>query len=238
MHDNKEIELVNLAQKGDPDAREQLIAQHKTFIYSSCYNICKRKISWGNDEELSVALLAFNEAISAYKPEKGASLLTFARQLINQRLIDFFRREKRHHHLPLSSISEDEDKEELSKVECSQAWENYKLQTEKDELAEIMLEYDHVLGEYGTSLEELADVSPKHKDTREKLLNVARLLCNNEDFLSTFLKNKRIPVKDLSRAAKVSRRVLENGRKYIIALAIIISEGKFSHLRSFAGLDD
>lgn len=237
MSDTTVLKLINLAQRGDHQAREKLIAQHKSFIHSICYGICKRNISWDNDDELSIALIAFDEAISAYNPEKGASFFTFARQLINQRLIDFFRREKRHHHLPLSGFSGEEE-EEINRLEYSKAWENHKVKTEQEELAEIMLEFDQRLGEFGTSLEELADVCPKHRDTREKLLQVARVLCRDEDCLSTFCRNKRIPAKDLSRTAKVSRRVLENGRKYIIALVIILSEGRFMALKSFAGLDE
>ncbi|MDA8235910.1 RNA polymerase sigma-I factor [Desulfotomaculum nigrificans] len=230
------LQLVTLAQQGDDQVREELIYQCKPFIQKVCFHICKRNLTWENDDELSIALLAFNEAINSYSSEKTASFQTFARQIIHQRLVDFFRREGRHQHLPFSSFSEEEETE-LSLAECSQSLENYKLKTEQEELAEMMIEFEQRLQEFGTSLEELADVCPKHRDTREKLLQVARILTDNETMLASFHKTKRIPAKDLEESAKVSRRVLENGRKYIVALVIILSEARFSAFKSFAGLD-
>lgn len=229
------LQLVTLAQQGDDQAREELIYQCKPFIQKVCFHVCKRNLTWENDDELSIALLAFNEAINFYSSEKTASFQTFSRQIIHQRLVDFFRREGRHQHLPFSSFSEEET--ELSLAECSQSLENYRLKTEQEELAEMMLEFEKRLQEFGTSLEDLADVCPKHRDTREKLLQVAKILTDSETLLAAFRKTKRIPAKDLEESAKVSRRVLENGRKYIVALVIMLSEDRFSAFKSFAGLD-
>ncbi|WP_051273599.1 RNA polymerase sigma-I factor [Desulfotruncus alcoholivorax] len=237
MNDSTALNLINSAQKGDRLAREELIKQYKPFIQKASFNVCKRPLSWENDDELSIALIAFNDAINSYNPDKGASFFNFARGLISQRLIDYFRKEARHQHQPLSGFNAEEEME-ISLVECARDRENHQLQTEQEELAETMLELDRRLGEFGTSLDELADICPRHRDAREKLVRVARVLCSDLNLVDTLRKNKRLSAKELARAAKVSKRILENGRKYIIALAVIMTEERFSALKHFAGLDE
>ena len=230
------LDLVKEAQNGNRGARERLIAQNRQFILSASESVCKRKLAWENDDELSVALTAFNEAVDVFHEAKGAGFFSFARKIITQRLIDFFRSEQRHHHIPLDNSGYGGEMEQ-NPIECAKAWEQHREKNEQEELSEMMLEFERRLEEYGTSLEELAYISPKHRNAREKLLKVARILGTNKEILGTFRRNKRIPVKELAALAKVSRRVLENGRKYIIALVLILTEPRFERMKFFAGLD-
>lgn len=229
------LHLVNLAQKGDRIARENLIQEHKSFIQFTSSKICKRPLHWDNDDELSIGLIAFNEAINGYKAEKGANFLTFAYQVINQRLIDYFRKEKRHLHIPIDVSYQEEM--EVSQIEIDKSLEIHKKQEEKQDLAEMMKEFQQRLSTFEISLEGLAEVSPKHKDTREKLTDVAKVIAKDEELLQALYQKKRLPSKMLMKKIKVSRRVLERGNKYIIALVIVLSEGEFFHLKHFAGLD-
>jgi len=229
--------LVKKAQEGSPIAIEKLINEQKPFIQKTTSQICKRSVNWDNDDELSIALMAFYEAIEKYKPDKGAHFLTFARRVINQRLIDFFRRENRHQHLPLIS-SIDEEEKDIGQFETDKAVEEYQKRNEQEELAATIIEFQKRLMMFDITLEDLVNASPKHRDTREKLLNVTLTLCENNELLDSMKKTKRIPSRDLAKIAKVSRRVLEKGRKYIIALAIIISESQFSNLKYFAGIEE
>lgn len=237
MKQESATNLVRQAQNGSRDAREILMTQNRQFILSVGEIVCKRKLTWENDDELSIALMAFNEAIDAYDEAKGAGFLGFARKIIKHRLIDFFRTEQRHHHISLDNSGCDGETGQ-NPIECSKAWEQHREKNEQEELSEMMLEFDSLLGEYGTSLEELADICPRHRDTREKLLNAALLLSANDELFTTFIRNKRIPAKELASLAKISRRVLENGRKYIIALVLILKEPAFKMMKSFAGLDE
>jgi DNA-directed RNA polymerase specialized sigma subunit len=56
-----EQELLS-ARNGDRGAREKLIQEHRDFIAGTSSKICRRYLVWDNDDELSIALLAFNEA--------------------------------------------------------------------------------------------------------------------------------------------------------------------------------
>lgn len=234
MNDMAVMELIMSAQQGDGVARENLIAQHRSFIRLTSCSICKRQLVWENDDELSIALLAFNEAIDAFDSKRGGKFLAFARQVISQRLIDYFRKERKHQHLSLSPL---EGGYELGNVEKNQSIEVHRRKIQQEDLAEMMLEFDKRLADYEISLEQLADCCPRHRDTRERLLAVAKLLCTDENLLSSFRQKKRLPFSDLWQKARVSKRVLENGRRYIIALVIIMTEERFSAIKSFVGLD-
>ncbi|TCS79899.1 RNA polymerase sigma-I factor [Tepidibacillus fermentans] len=237
MHDATLV-LVELAQGGSTTSLDQLIREQQPFIQKTTSHICKRNVQWDQDDELSIALIAFHEAVQKYNPNKGAHFLTFARQVIHQRLIDFFRKEQRHQHLPLYSFTDGEEEKEISSIETEKAIETHQQKTEQEELATTLEDFEQRLLTFGITMDDLVEASPKHRDTRENLLRVALHLSSSDELLESLMETRRLPVADLVKQAKVSRRVLEKGRKYIIALAIIISENQFSSLKYFAGIDD
>ncbi|WDC84568.1 sigma factor [Caloramator sp. mosi_1] len=51
--------------------RDKLIEQNKDFIYKIASSICKRRLSWENDDELSIALIAFNKSIETYDKKRA-----------------------------------------------------------------------------------------------------------------------------------------------------------------------
>src|SRR5665648_734158 len=103
-----------LAKSGDPLMREELIRSHKEFIAKVSSKVCRRYLSWDNDDELSIALLGFNEAIDSFDPHGGASFHSFVQMVIRRRLVDYFRQEGKHQHLSLSPMNLEDDDEELS----------------------------------------------------------------------------------------------------------------------------
>ena len=106
-------QTIRLAQKGDLCARDELIRNHRDFIAKTSSRACNRYLTWDNDE-LSVALIAFNEAVDKFSPDEGAAFQTFAQRVIRNRLVDYFRKESKHRHLSLSPM--DPDDEELSRL--------------------------------------------------------------------------------------------------------------------------
>ena len=235
---DKILKLVGKAQKGDQLALEELVREQRPYIQKVTGQICKRKVSWDQDDELSIALIAFHEAVEKYIPDKGAQFLTFAYKVIQQRLIDYFRKEKRHQHLPLRSDKDEDDEMETSKIEQSKAMDDHLLKQEQQELAATMEEFEKRLLEFDISMEDLVDASPKHRDTRENLLQIAKMVGKDDELLSYLMKKKKLPVKTVMKQRKVSRKVLEGGRKYLIALIIIITDRQFFSLRDFAGIKD
>lgn len=86
-------DTLKSAKSGDPLAREELISSHKAFIARVSSKVCRRFLAWDNDDELSIALLAFNEAIDSFDLHGEASFHSFVQMVIRRRLVDYFRKE-------------------------------------------------------------------------------------------------------------------------------------------------
>jgi len=233
MKKNTLEDFLEQAQGGSSSAREELIHCHKPFIAKVSSTACKRYLSWENDDELSVALLAFNEAIDRYERGNGASFHTFARKIISRKLVDFFRKESTHRNISLSPMEPDE---ELSGIDKKNSFENYNQCRQEESFAEVVNSFNEVLKEYRISLSDLVRVSPKHKYTKESLVGAAHRLAESPQMLEYLYNYKQLPLKELAETTGLSRRVLEKGRKYIVTVALIISCPQFRPLKNFTQL--
>jgi RNA polymerase sigma factor len=64
-------------------------------------------------------------------------------------------------------------------------------------------------------------------------MKVAQSIVNEPILLSKLKQSKRLPIKELKIYTGLSRRVLEKGRKYIIALTLILSDDSYSEIKNF-----
>ena len=60
--------LVIKAQAGDKLVREQLIKVYRPFYLRAASQVAKKYLVLGRDDEASIAMSAFDEAIDAYNP--------------------------------------------------------------------------------------------------------------------------------------------------------------------------
>jgi len=222
------------ARSGDPAARDELIKSHLDFIARVSSQTCKKYLHWGNDDELSIAQVAFNEAIDKFKPGRGASFHSYARKVIHSRLVDYIRKESRHSHLSLTPVNPGD--EELNRHDVSASTELYLESQQQALLAAVVEDYVNALKQYSVTLDELVKISPKHRDSKETLQQVALCLASEPELMEYLKRHKLLPIKKLEQLTGVKRRVLEKGRKYTIALALIISEDRFYPLRNFTQL--
>jgi len=219
------------AQHGNQNIREQLIAKHKKYILQTCSSICNRYLSWENDEELSIGLLAFNEAINAYDIKSNAKFSTFAYSVIKKRLIDYFRSQSKYDSELLINCSNTNNLEALNNKE---AIANFTEKNSLENLAILIEHYRFKLSEYNIDINDLPEDCPKHSDTRESLQEVSQILINNQELLNHLIHYKQLPIKQLIMATGQSRKVLERGRKYIIALTLILIEPELTPLKKFS----
>ncbi len=225
------LNLIAAARNGDLGARDELLAANRSFIHQSANRISGRTLRWENDDELSVALMAFNEAIDKYGARGGAGFLTYAGTVIRYRLLDFYRREARGPKtLPLE-VDLDDD-QTIAPGEIREAQARY--QSEEDE-ARTAEEIDIMLAElrrYGMGLEDLVAASPKHRDTKATLLRVVATLLSRPDLLEHLHRTHQLPLKELENATGVSRKVLESGRRYIVAVTIVMRHPDLERVRA------
>lgn len=229
-------EKVRLAQEGNQEMRNLLILQSTTFMSQVASKVCKRYIDPAKDDEFCVAMAAFDEAMMQYNKEKGSSFLSFADLVIRRRVIDYIRKQSRHlGQLSLEYSREREEDSSLSPLEIEISLHQYELDHEASLRREEIEHYKEQLMEYNIDLMELPDRSPKHTDSRENAVQVARMLANNTQLRSLFLEKRKLPMKELMKHVSVSRKTIERNRMYIIAIVLLLIED-YQYLHRYLNL--
>jgi len=228
-------EAVAAIQNGDEALRNEWIIQYEPFIAKPASKFAKRYIDPERDDEYSIALSAFDEAITRYSPEAGSSFLSFASQVIQRRLIDHLRREKRHAAaVPYSSLQGDRDDDSslLAAIESQEAIEVYARDLAAEERRVEIEALAAELKRYGVSFADLSDQSPKHQDSRDMLLGIGARLAKNAVLFGMLTDKRQLPLKELCEIENVSRKTLERNRKYLIAVALIAG-GPYPHMQEY-----
>lgn len=226
-------ELSSLARSGDAAARERLIERFTPLALRVAAQVTGRYVQVGRDDEVSVCLIAFNEAIDAYRPDRGGGFLSFAELVMRRRLIDHLRRTSNHHESPLSAWDDEDDEGDVyNAVEADQAVREHARSVEAAERAEEIARYAEALRRYGIAFEELPEICPRHEDARRRAIEVARTVASRPELVKHLRSNGELPLKALEQLAGVSRKTLERQRKYIIAVTVILLED-FTFLRGY-----
>lgn len=228
---------IRRAQAGDAASREYLLRTYRSFVRAVASGVCGRRLSWHHDDdELSIALIAFNEAIDRYEPERSGDFQRFARLVITSRLRDYLRREARHRHLSLVLVTDEGD--ELVPLEHAESVRRHEEGLTARDLAEEIATLDRLLAEYGFDLTVLADRAPQHRETRDQCLRVALAVIRDPHLLEMLRRRRMLPIGELERITGLSRKVLETWRRYIVALVLIGSTPELAGLRRFLGLPE
>ncbi|MBS4536172.1 RNA polymerase sigma-I factor [Clostridium sp. D2Q-14] len=214
--------------KKNKEELNRLIEEYKPFIASTAQKRVKRYLRYGQDDELAIGMLAFKEAIDAYDRKKG-KFLTFAKMIINLRLIDYFRKNKRinseiclYGYQEKTNINIQDEKS----IHIFNDSENNRIRKEE------ILEYKKELLEWGIEFQDLVRVSPKHKKLRELYKEIAILIINSPEILKKLIRAKRLPIKEIQNRKKIHRKKLERGRIYIIA-SVIALKGDYTFIRDY-----
>lgn len=83
-------ERVEKAKKNHEELNK-LIEDYKPFIASILHKKTGKFLEYGYDDELTIGMMAFKEAIEAYDKSKG-KFLTFAKRVIILRNIDHYKK--------------------------------------------------------------------------------------------------------------------------------------------------
>lgn len=233
-----EITIARI-QQGDVKLRIEFITNYQPLIAKMTSRFCRRYIDPTRDDEYSIALMAFDEAINQYSSDAAGSFFGFAETVIRRRLIDHLRRENRHQpHIPYSAFDvEDEENNLINPLEIHQSIERYEREKLRLDRQQEIEEYAAKLAQFGISFRELTKLSPKHRDAREKMIMIGKSIAANEQWMETLMQKKMLPIKELSEHLPVSRKTLERNRKYLIAIALIAG-GAYPHLQDYLRLPE
>lgn len=226
--------LLQRAQQGDEQAREVLIRKFTPFILKVISSKSGRYVQLGYDDEASIGLMAFNEAIDRFEDSRGVGFLTFAETIIKRRLIDYYRKESKNQKVVPISVFEDPEMEAdpTDYLMAEQSLAQHRQRSETDERKDEIMQYNLLLAEYGISFKELVEISPKHEDARRRAMEVAKALHDNPQLSKHLLEKKELPLKQLEELVFISRKTLERQRKYIIAIALILIKD-YAYLKEY-----
>ncbi|MBQ8287957.1 MAG: RNA polymerase subunit sigma [Clostridia bacterium] len=222
-HEHSIIHWVKDA-KEDMAAADEMIRAYMPFIRKETAKFLKRPLVEENDDELSIAMIAFYEAILDYSIIRG-SFLHFAALHIKSRLIDHTRKESRHRGI----VSMDHP-----------AWEEEdtplrdKLADPDDPLHEGMMrdatrmeieEFSASIRTFGIQLSDVADHCPQQQRTLEACRIALAYAKENPQIMDEFLRTKRLPLSLIAAGSGVERKTLERHRKYMVALLLAYTNG-------------
>lgn len=212
--------------QNNPHKLNKLIEDFLPFI-KRCVSQ-SRATKQSQDDALTLAMLAFADCVTAYRPEKG-TFTTYVQTSIRNRLIDDFRVEQRFvsHSIPLLEENAGSDDWE-TKISV----EEYHIQLERASLRLEIEEVSGLLDSWNTSFAELSKICPKQKRTRAQCEYIATLLLKNEVWRKQLMEKHRLPTKEMCDIYGVSAKILEKYRKYIATLCLIQS-GDYPMLHAF-----
>ncbi|HEY8875294.1 MAG TPA: sigma-70 family RNA polymerase sigma factor [Desulfosporosinus sp.] len=214
--------------KEDSEARADFLAESQTFIRHVASQACFHSLEWGRDDELSEALIAFNEAIDLFVTDKGVPFLGYARVLIKRRLIDYYRK---HSSKQVMSL----DQEDIGRgIDSYLGLDEFREQEQDRERAAEIQQFAKALGAYQLNFKNLVEVCPKHRDSRETLLRAARELAFDAELWPQVERNRKLPMQALALKTQIHAKVLERGRKYILAVALLMAnQHDYVYLREY-----
>lgn len=219
--------------KNNEEEINRFVEEYKPFIASCTEKLTGRYVRYGEDDELSIAMMGFVEAIKAFDGSRG-NFLSFSQSVIKRRLIDYYRKEKRHSNVISLNTYMGEENEEFD-LSSGESLEQY----DKDRLGEYRrLELEQLgreLAEYEITFFELASVSPKQDRTHRICGEIAGFLLSRPDLIQRIKEKKYLPVAEIVNALKLPRKIVERSRKYIIAV-VIIASGDYQYISDYVNI--
>ncbi len=221
VQDHSIVKQVQAA-AADPDKADALIRQYMPFIRSEAAKAMGRPCT-DQDDEYSIAMMAFYEAIGGYAPERGA-FLPYAAMLIRSRIIDHQRKEARHRgHLSLHEQA-DEDAPALVDTLADPS-DPYRDRTELEATQQEIAELAAVMAGFGVSFADVAENAPRQDRTLAACGRAVRYAAGDPELLQTLLKTKKLPLAQLAAGSGVERKTLERHRKYVLVMLLIQTNG-------------
>lgn len=188
-----------------------------------------------SEDAWSIALGAFHEALKTYNYEKG-SFYSFASMVIERRLIDHARKEKRHlKEVPIDPyVFESGGDQEENYTNKGVRTEVVRHLTMEPDLS-LVLEIDAAnqqFAHFGFTFYDLAECSPKADKTKAACGKAVRFLLNSPVLLKELQQSKHLPIKTIENMTGVPRKILDRHRKYIIAATEIVG-GDYPYLSQY-----
>lgn len=224
-----------VAAAASPSLREEFIHQQEHLILKTASRASFRYIT-KSDDEWSVALCAFSDAIDKYRPEQG-DFIPFSRILMKRALIDYHRSAASHlteistSPFVLEGLNDAEETDDLDKTVYLAVVEQSQAAAEKNLQDEILAAND-LLRNYGFRFFDLTECSPQQEKTKWECAKAIRFVLSQPDVYRKLEQKRKLPIRELAAGSGVSRKTLDRYRKYII-MAVLILHGDYPQIAEY-----
>jgi RNA polymerase sigma factor len=220
------ISTIPAIQSGDKGLRERFLESGLPFVRREVRRFT-RSFFVDQEEEFSVGLEAYNQAIDSYRIERGVPFEAYARLLIRNRLLDADRHNRTK--VPTVSLSEKPSEDGLALEETLADPRSGQVQDDL-EYKEAVFQLELDLSRFGLDLAGVAGRFPKHLDSRLLCIRVARCLSEDELLHGRMMQESRLPGTELSRRCGIPLKTVERNRASIVLLALLMrSELRLIH---------
>lgn len=204
---------------------DRFLIEEQQHILLLTGKVLKKRVT-ESDEEYSVALRAVSEAVASYNKSRG-DFWSYAAFVIKSRETDYYRSLSRIEEKELTVSPEvfgGETSEEDSYDSSLRSDINDKTAVYIDnDLKEEIELLSQKLKDFGISFFDLAECSPKAKKSKEACGNVLKAVFTPPPLIDEIIKNRALPIKKILDRQKVSRKLIDRHRKYLISASIILS---------------
>lgn len=193
--------------KQSGEHRNVFIQNYMPFIIKSVCGMTKKYITIGDSDELSIGLMAFNEAIDRYDVQKGP-FLAYAKLIIASRLKTYLEHINRQ--LPTEPIEQAENIAAFVPEADDPGILRDEIELWKKELLKFQITF-----------RELLENGPKHKDTRTRAFTLSEKISHDHEMIQVMFDKYRLPITKIHQQFKVSVKVIETSKTFIISVVII-----------------
>ncbi len=219
-----EIEQILLAQRNS-QIRERLLVENDVFIRRCASKAAGRFVDT-HDDAYSEALIAFNDAVTAYRSDKG-SFYALASTAIQNRVTDLLRKENHVRNvIPFSSLAAQDDSGQEKPFEKADP---------TPIISDTALEIDALRQElqgFGISFFDLPKASPKFRRTKAACREVIAWLVRHPELIREIRRKKCLPTKQITDTLHTGSKILERNRNYIIA-GVLICSGDYPIMQEY-----
>lgn len=237
MPDDLELELVLAIQQSpksrSDELRNQFIRDWKDKAFKIVSNHSKKFLRKPTQEELSISLEALNEAINRFDINKYKNFEIFARRVILNKLVDYFREteltKKEYITYEDDTLTKVYDKKAVSDYASSEIYQDL-----EQKRGEEIRKFKTIMSNLGYSFDDILKSQPKHSDSRGMIRQHAVNIVKSG--LGDRLLKENPPSKDLIKLIGIDRRTLRKYRPYLFAWIVVILYD-FPIIRSYLGLN-
>lgn len=204
-----DTKIIQLQYSKNQDAINQLIDSYTPFIIKTISNLKGQYLDINNDDELTIGMMAFNEAIEKYVAGKG-SFINFAKLVIESRVKTYLMKNKTFEHTDYEDIIENVNEDLVDEIKI----------------------FEQTLLMFGLDFEMLVDHAPKHKDTRTRAVKIGKQTSQVPAYVDHIYLKRRLPITLISSAFNVSMKIIKKSKHFILSVVIIFDK-KLKHIEEW-----